>query len=262
MKAYAHIWRTWLLRALCAWSIIGTACDSVTVTNPVTPRTTTSSTQAPAEAERVEPMKPPTEPILFGDIEDRATPAVLLLHGYNSNHEDLRGLAALAARNDLSAISVPAPIQNAPDRFQWVRRDPETTHTYLQAILARYRPDSTERVWLAGFSQGGLHATRLVAGYPDHYHGALAISPAGWSDITDADVVASDQPRIVTVVRGEAEPARYARKTDRVIEVMRRHGLLNEVIAHEGGHHFPPRWREQFGRIFARWAKIRPNASP
>jgi len=183
---------------------------------------------------------------------------IILMHGFNSNHRDFIKVAELAASKGLYAVSIPAPLEGSrPGGYQWKRGDVALTHRYVQAIredIANSTDASKDRIWLAGFSQGGLHGASLVALYPEHYRGVLAISPAGWSTVPDA-VKPSDLSREVVVVAGNSEPERYAKKTQEVEALMKKAGLLEQSRRHPGAHHFPRDWQQQFGEVFARWGK-------
>lgn len=185
---------------------------------------------------------------------------IILMHGFNSNHRDFIQVAELAASHSLYAVSIPAPLEGSrPGGYQWKRGDIALTHRYVQAIredIANATSASNDRIWLAGFSQGGLHGASLVALYPEHYRGVLAISPAGWSPVPDA-VKPSDLPREVFVVAGDNEPERYAKKTQEVEALMKKAGLLEQSRRHPGAHHFPRDWRQQFGEVFVRWGKVK-----
>ena len=101
--------------------------------------------------------------------QEVAQGVVVMLHGYNSNHLDFKDVAALAASQGLVAISVPAPNASAPMRFQWERDDVEGTHAYVQSVLHEALESELKglelkrpvKIWLMGFSQGGMYAAIL-----------------------------------------------------------------------------------------------------
>lgn len=238
------------------------AAPAQPTTQPTAAAETTSATTTVAEKLGEEPLAPsPLEiPIVkapSGEPPSGGFPMVILMHGYNSNHRDFIQVAELAASKGLYAVSVPAPLEGTrPGGYQWKRGDVDLTHRYIQAIredIANATDASSGRIWLVGFSQGGLHGATLVARYPDDYRGVLAISPAGWSDVP-AEVVASERSRKVYVVAGDREPERYAKKTAEVEALMKKAGLLEQSRRHPGAHHFPRDWRVQFAEVFMQWS--------
>ncbi len=203
---------------------------------------------------------PPADPLERLEDPSHIEGVLVLMHGYNSNHQDFERVAELAATRGFAALSVPAPIQNAPSRYQWERDDLEATHQYIQKNVQRAFKGvdgvPRERVWVSGFSQGGLYAALLTATYPESYRGALAIAPAGWASIpTDAAACpdASKRPGKVVVVTGENEVPRYAEKTALTVKMLERCEMLDRVITHSGAHSFPGNWQTSFAEVFTGW---------
>jgi predicted esterase len=201
--------------------------------------------------------EPPEPPIEYAGAAPKGV--VVMMHGYNSTHRDFEPVAKLAASEGLAGLSLPAPIVNAPSRYQWERDDLEATHHYVQKALAASFPGvdvPRERVWVAGFSQGGMYAALLVAAYPESYKGGLAIAPAGWASVPQGASVCPEpaQRGEVVVVTGEQEKPAYAEKTAGVVAFLKRCTMLNKVITHPGGHQFPANWPSMFGDVFKAWA--------
>lgn len=211
--------------------------------------------EAPGAAQAPLVVTPPEE-------QEEAAGVVVMLHGYNSNHLDFKDVASLAASKGLIAISVPAPNVSGPMRFQWERDDVEGTHAYIQSMLlaaidgdvkglALKRP---VKIWLMGFSQGGMYAAILSERYKSEYAGALAIAPAGWASVPEKCERERKEGRGVWVVTGKQERPNYAEKTAALVEHLKACDLLEERVEHEGGHQFPAAWRALFGRLFEEWA--------
>lgn len=200
-------------------------------------------------------------PLVVTPSQEVASGVVVMLHGYNSNHLDFKDVARHAASKGLIAISVPAPNTSAPMRFQWERDDVEGTHAYVQSVLheAMRGVESSlktpEKIWLMGFSQGGMYAAILSERYAEEYAGALAIAPAGWASLPQKCTQAAKGDRRVWVVTGKNERPAYAQKTAALVEHLEACDLLEERLEHEGGHQFPANWRAQFGRLFEEWAR-------
>ncbi len=184
---------------------------------------------------------------------------VVMMHGYNSNQYDFGKVAKLAAEHGLVAVSLQAPIKNAPERFQWEKDDLPATHDYVQeqmdkALEGLNLKQSARRVWLMGFSQGGLYAALLSEMYPDDYVGALAVAPAGWASIPD-ECGPRGKDKVVWVVTGSNERPRFAKKTEAARGYLEGCKHLAGVIRHDGGHQFPPNWAREFGQVFQGWVK-------
>ena len=234
---------------------------------PATPTRTSAPPTPEPELARApqgehELITPPESPLVMapqGEAPSTGFPVVVFMHGYNSTHYDFSRAAQLAASKGLVGISLPAPLPGSrPSGYQWKQHDPEHTHRYIQGVVDDVTQSVAgaqrgERVWLVGFSQGGLHASLLLAAHPEAYSGVLAISPAGWSQVP-GEVTASELPREIFIVAGEQELARHKEKTARVEALMKQAGFLRESRLHAGGHHFPEDWRPSFAKIFERWA--------
>lgn len=117
-------------------------------------------------------------------------PALILLHGVGSNE---RSMAALAPRFDerFLVISARSPLTFGPDAYGWFH----VTFTpagpvidaaeaeagwkrlagFVDEVVARYGVDPA-RVYVAGFSQGGILALAGLLTAPDRIAGAVAMS--------------------------------------------------------------------------------------
>lgn len=223
---------------------------------------------APAEREepRARPLwspEPPAEPIVLapqGRPPEAGWPIAVLMHGYRSNHRDLLALGELARSRGLLVISPPAPeVSQGEERYYWRRWKPDHSELYVRGVIAEVRQAHPEAdpegpVWLAGFSQGGLHASWMVTRHPKLYAGALAISPAGWVEWPEAPASGATARRI-WLARGAREPKNYAAKTEQVRAFFAQHDMLAGLIEHDGGHHLPPGWPREFAPIFEQWSR-------
>lgn len=117
-------------------------------------------------------------------------PVLVLLHGIGSNERDMASLAPeLDGR--FIVVSVRSPIQIGPDAFAWfqVRFTPQGPSIdasqaeagwkrlagFIQEIAAKYDGDPA-RVYVAGFSQGGIMALATMLTAPQLLAGVVCMS--------------------------------------------------------------------------------------
>jgi hypothetical protein len=107
-------------------------------------------------------VRPAGEPPIDG------WPVVLLMHGYGRSAAYFKTVADNAAENGFLGVALDGPLPwTTPDdkAFGWPDDNVEGNHAYLQDALKtivtfKYNP---KRVYVGGFSQGGLQAAILLA---------------------------------------------------------------------------------------------------
>lgn len=120
----------------------------------------------------------------------RRAPLLLLLHGIGSNELAMAGLAP-AFDPRLIVVSVRAPLASGPYAFEWFPMtfgptgpivDPAETATawrrmadFVDEVVAAYDADP-DRVFVGGFSQGGMVALATLLTSPGRVRGALCLS--------------------------------------------------------------------------------------
>ncbi len=156
-------------------------------------------------------------PLAAGEPRVEPRPLLILLHGVGSNE---LAMAAVAQAFDprFQVVSVRSPIELGPFAFGWfpIARTPgspavsdadvESAMSRLSAFideaLAAYAGDP-DRIFLAGFSQGGIVAVGYLLAHPGQVAGAVSMS--GWLPPevvpaeVDADALAG---RAVLVLHG------------------------------------------------------------
>lgn len=117
-------------------------------------------------------------------------PVLILLHGIGSNEREMASLAP-AMDPRFIVVSVRSPIPIGPDAFAWfqVRFTPQGPSIdasqaeagwkrlagFIQEIVAKYDGDPA-RVYVAGFSQGGIMALATLLTAPRLLAGAVCMS--------------------------------------------------------------------------------------
>jgi len=117
-------------------------------------------------------------------------PVLILMHGYGSNENDLFELKDGLPKNFL-IISVRAPLTLSEGSYQWFRmeevkgeRQPnkedvknstEKMKTFIREVVKQYQADST-KVYLSGFSQGGMMSFAVGLTNPQLVHGIAPMS--------------------------------------------------------------------------------------
>lgn len=117
-------------------------------------------------------------------------PVLILLHGVGSNERDIASIAPAMDPRFL-VLSVRSPIELGPDAYAWfhVSFTPQgptinaqeaeaawkTLANFIRQIVAKHNGDAS-RVYLAGFSQGGIMSIATLLTEPDLVAGAVCMS--------------------------------------------------------------------------------------
>jgi predicted esterase len=125
-----------------------------------------------------------TPTLSAGAALDRATGAIILLHGRGGSAEDILGLGEALKPAEGIALLAPQASNSTwyPNSFLAPR---EANEPYLTAALDRIAATvadvvaagvPTERIVIAGFSQGACLSTEFVATHPARYAGLIAFT--------------------------------------------------------------------------------------
>lgn len=194
-------------------------------------------------------VRQPTTP------QDGKPPVLILLHGIGSNERDMASLAPAMDPRFL-VVSVRSPLTIGPDAFAWfqVRFTPQGPSIdatqaaagwklltgFIQEIVGKHDGDPA-RVYLAGFSQGGIMALAAMLTAPEQVAGAVCMSGRLLPEVLPH---AASQDRLagkpILVLHGTADNKLgidYARKARTSLE-----GLSLQVSYHEipMGHEITP----------------------
>jgi len=185
-----------------------------------------------------------------GTAPEKGWPVILLLHGYGSNKENIKEVAAFVAKNGFVGIAVSGPTVLDKNCFRWSNDGIEETHQHLVKALEKHKADVSidpKRVYIAGFSQGALHAVLLTAGKPDFYAGALAISPSGHLKVPDKPAGTAKSPRPLYLLGGSQEPVGNKDLLRSCEKLWQNAKWPVKVETHDGGHSFPAGWQKYVG---------------
>lgn len=130
-------------------------------------------------------------PLKYLAAESKAAPKnplVIFLHGYGSNEEDLFELKQEFSPN-YTYLSVQAPMTLAPGSYQWyglqpheqssveanVKKHAKLLEDFIKAATVKYHSEA-DKVFLIGFSQGGMMTYELALRHPKLVRGIASLS--------------------------------------------------------------------------------------
>jgi phospholipase/carboxylesterase len=178
-------------------------------------------------------------PAALGATADGARPPLLiLLHGVGSNEQSM---AALAPSFDprFIVLSVRSPIALGPRSFAWFHvtfssQGPvidaaeaeagwATLARFIDEAVAAYDADP-ERVFVAGFSQGGIMSLAALLTTPERVAGAVSMSgrllPELLPNVTQPDKIAGKPALIVHGTRDDKLGIHFARSARDTLETL------------------------------------------
>ncbi len=172
-------------------------------------------------------------------------PAMLLLHGYGDTNLSYLDDAKRWAELGFVCVTVPGSIPTSDGRYMWAMDSTDPTHHDLQKIAGSPLLDGVvnrKKVFLLGFSQGGLHAMLLTAENPDAYAGVVGLSPGGSmaERLAAPPVNRSGRPARCIFIHGTREP--YGPCVRIWSDVCKAAGWKFDSMTHPGSHHFPEDW--------------------
>lgn len=185
-----------------------------------------------------------------GPAPDKGWPVVVLMHGWGDSAESYRDLAKEVTAKGLAGLALPGAVPQMQNSYRWPTDSYQVTHAYLQKRLSAERKRGNldlSQVYLLGFSQGALHAVGVLAGYPNHYRGALAISPGGRLEAPTS--IQGQTSRRLTVIVGKEEPEGNRDLAEACVKLWQSKNLPVEAIQHAGGHHFPEDFSERLPKL-------------
>jgi len=167
-------------------------------------------------------------------------PVVVFLHGWGSSRHDFDDDAAFVATLGYVGITLDANDVMGPGAYTWGNDTVDPTNKRIQAALKGLKVAvDSKRIYLQGFSQGAMHAARLLADHPDLYGGAICNSPGPLSLVPPK---LSDPGHTGTIVLslGSHEHPDTAKGVNTIFALWNTATRPAHLIRFEGGHQLPP----------------------
>jgi predicted esterase len=198
------------------------------------------------------------------DAAARPVPLIVALHGVGGNPEQFSAPLREWARQAgfaLLAIGGSRALSENGDRFAWtVPRDIDRVHRILADLLAK-QPIDPARVYLVGFSQGGVMSYPIAFRDPSRFAGVISMSGSLQPETIDAKLMAAAAPKLpIAIIHGEQDPI-MPFALGRTAEERLRAARFDVVLyPFTGGHSFAPDWKQLLPRAIG-WIDEHRHAS-
>lgn len=170
-------------------------------------------------------------------IKLEKNPAIILLHGYGSNEEDLFSFAT-ELPEEYYVISARAPYDMMYGAYAWyainfdadenkfsdlnqARSSRDLIVEFVDECIAKYAIDS-ENVTLIGFSQGAILSSAVALSYPEKINRVVALSGYLNTEIATEEYLKNNVSKIKFFVShgtvDQVIPVDWARKTKPTLE--------------------------------------------
>ena len=170
-------------------------------------------------------------------IKLEKNPAIILLHGYGSNEEDLFSFAT-ELPEEYYVISARAPYDMMYGSYAWyainfdadenkfsdlgqARSSRDLIVDFIDECILKYAIDS-DNVILIGFSQGAILSSAIALSYPEKISKVAALSGYLNTEIATEDYLKNDVSKLKFYVShgtvDQVIPVDWARKTKPVLE--------------------------------------------
>ena len=164
-------------------------------------------------------------------------PAIILLHGYGSNEEDLFSFAS-ELPEEYYIISARAPYDMMYGAYAWyainfdadenkfsdldqARSSRDLIVDFIDECVSKYAIDA-EKVTLIGFSQGAILSSAVALSYPEKVNRVVALSGYLNTEIATEDYLKNNITKVKFFVShgtvDQVIPVDWARKTKPVLE--------------------------------------------
>ena len=181
---------------------------------------------------------------------EKSYPAVVLLHGFGSNMNDLKGLCPAIERERYIYLcpNAPIPVQIGPGKvgYAWTPTGPDRTpeddekaedmlNAFLEGAVAELHLDA-ERMVLGGFSQGGMMTYTLGLTNPGTFRGLFALS----SRVSDAEDLRErlpmDRDQAIFVAHGTSDSMISVEDARRTVQFLKDEGYRPDYKEYAMGH--------------------------
>lgn len=172
-------------------------------------------------------------------------PAVILLHGYGSNEQDLFGFAQQIPK-EYTVISARAPITLRKNSYAWYHVDfstPEPTYIaheaeksrkillkFIKQVTDKYKLD-TNHIILSGFSQGGVMSYAVATQSPEKIKGIGVLSGKMLKETTTAIKKGEALKKLkVFISHGKQDPVIKIHHAHQAKKILEQNGLQPEYL--------------------------------
>lgn len=176
------------------------------------------------------------------DSAAESTPALVFLHGYGSNEQDLPGLASWLPRH-LPWVSVRAPLPMGPQAAAWfpltLPEEPaQSPADEATAALWDFLDDTLPSRPLipVGFSQGGLMALQLLRTQPERVAATVVLAGFVTEEGNTADAALAERQPPVFWGRGDADQVIWPAAVARTATWLEEHADLTSKVYGGLGH--------------------------
>ena len=181
-----------------------------------------------------------------GNLPATGWPVMIFLHGWGSERSDFDEEAKFVATLGCVGVTLDATEVMGPGAYTWSRESVEPTHAQIQAALKKIKVKiDPKRVYLQGFSQGAMHAARLMADHPDSYRGVLCNSP-GSEQLTPTALKDAANTGPIILTYGEHDFPFVQTNVRKIEALWKDAGRPVRVHDFQGGHAMPPMPAELF----------------
>lgn len=172
-------------------------------------------------------------------------PVVVWLAGYGTEGSKSTRMRQELVGERAVLVALNGTLKRDEGQFMWQQDSVAPTEKAVAAALKTLEKQTRvdrSKIALIGFSQGAEHAAHLLAEYPQHYTGAVLLSPGGFR-IPFAEQKAKDK-RIV-IVHGAKE---HSSNLELTATTQKAFEGANQVQSHEhaGGHAFQDDWETAY----------------
>jgi predicted esterase len=173
-------------------------------------------------------------------------PVLIFLHGWGSHRADFDEEAKMVSTLGYVGVTLDAGEVMGPGAYTWDRKTVEPTDAQIQAALKKIDVKiDPKRVYLQGFSQGAMHAARLMADYPGFYRGAICNSP-GSAQLTPTTLKNPGETGPIILSIGDHDINGVRDNVAKIAALWKGAGRSARIIKFSGGHQLPPKPDQMF----------------
>lgn len=177
-------------------------------------------------------------------------PVIVFLHGFGSNKDNSKDMGPVYTKAGYIYLTLNgSEVSGEEGHFQW--HDPEwgeknhsINEQYIDTALnevAQKTKIDRQSIYISGFSEGAGEAGYLLATYPDHYAGALIISPCNCKK-PEKTVAAGKR---ILIIHGTQESQGNITSSTTFKNLFKSHNTVR-TETHPGGHYFQDDYKVSF----------------